>query len=1006
MPNLVFTLIGVDKLSKTFTAAGRASVSLEGKMSKLQKVGIAIGGPVAIAALKFGKDSVKAYSEAEEAQKKLAFAFQKFPALSDTNQAALQALNSALQKKTRFDDDAIASGQAQLAQFKLTGSQIKSVTPLLLDYAARTGKDVPDAARDVGKALLGNAKALKNVGIFYKSTGNATQDYANITALMREKVGGFAEQEGKTAAGRVAILKNQFGELQETVGSKLLPALSVLITIALKMVDGISHLGVVTHALGGAFSDVVGFADKFRVPLLVIAGIITALLIPHFVALGIAAITSGAQTAAVWFLLKADAIKAAVAHSLAVGRMVIGWAVMSAKALFHAARVAASWLIALGPIGIVIAVVGLLTVVIVKNWDKIKAWTVKTWHAVSEAVSGAVRAVVGAVVGAARAVGGFGKMIYDGILTGVRAIGGFAKSVFDKGRELFEGFKRGVFAVAKGFGDWFMRAPVTKVLFPFVHVGIWLIKHGEGLITGFKTGVVNVVKTIGTWLGKNVVTPVTGAFTNAGKWLYQRGRGIIVGLTTGVIAYLRFLGGIGVWAYRNVAKPIIDRFTNAGQWLVQKGRAILNGLVGGVIAVVRGIGGLGTWVYRNVISPFVVTPFRDAGRWLANAGRSVLNGLIGGTVAVLRGIGGMGAWLYRNVVKPIWDRFVGANVWLAQEGRDLINGLFSGVVAKMKGIGGWVKSNIVDPVVGAVKKFFGIKSPSRVFEGIGHMMIAGLLKGLSSGNGTAIANKVFGSMPKALASLVNKGLVAIGDLPPKALDALSSIPGFFLGAQRAVIPGNVLKNFGRRVKYQGQYLDMSTYVALKRAEAMIGGLFRITQGSYSTRVAASGGTHAGGGVFDSNQDGTTWSRAVAALRAVGFAAWHRLPSQGPWNHHIHAVQGGNPNLSQPAYNQWRDYVNGGDGLGALNLGNRRRGTAPTGYAKGAWNIPYDHMAYIHRREMVVPAAPAEWIRRMGGNTTVTLVIPPGGSGLEQLFFSWLKERVRSKGGNVQKVLGT
>lgn len=197
---------------------------------------------VAAAAVKFGTSSVRAYSDAENAQKSLAFAFAKFPKLADTNQAALQKLNTALQQKTRFDDDNIASGQAVLAQFKLTGQQITQVTPLLLDYASKTGKDIPQAANDVGKALLGNAKALKNIGIFYKSTGDAGKDFTNVTALMREKVGGFAELEGKTASGRLAILKNQFGELQETVGSALVPALSKVVGVITPMVQGFNNL--------------------------------------------------------------------------------------------------------------------------------------------------------------------------------------------------------------------------------------------------------------------------------------------------------------------------------------------------------------------------------------------------------------------------------------------------------------------------------------------------------------------------------------------------------------------------------------------------------------------------------------------------------------------------------------------------------------------------------------------------------------------------------------------
>jgi hypothetical protein len=177
------------------------------------------------AAYQFGKDSVKAYVDAQSSQLKLHDAFRKFPKLADTSQGALQRLNSQLALKTKFDDDATASGQAVLAQFGLTGQQLTKLTPLLQDYAAKTGKDLPAAAGVLGKAFLGNTRALKAIGIDYKMTGDKGKDFANIQRLVNEKVGGFAEKEGKSAAGQAEILRNQFGELKEAAGAVLLPAL-------------------------------------------------------------------------------------------------------------------------------------------------------------------------------------------------------------------------------------------------------------------------------------------------------------------------------------------------------------------------------------------------------------------------------------------------------------------------------------------------------------------------------------------------------------------------------------------------------------------------------------------------------------------------------------------------------------------------------------------------------------------------------------------------------------
>lgn len=222
--------IGAAKVTKGVTSVSNAFNAFN--------VAVVAAGQVAI---DFGRDSVTAFAEAEAAQGKLSDAFARFPALADSNLERLQALNEELAKKVRFDDDAFASGQAVLAQFKLSGKQIETITPLLADYAAKTGKDLPAAADTLGRAFLGQTRGLKELGINYKSTGDQAKDITNITALVRAQVGGFAEKEGATASGQAAILSNRFGEIKETVGEKLLPVLMTLSEWGIKTIDWISQ---------------------------------------------------------------------------------------------------------------------------------------------------------------------------------------------------------------------------------------------------------------------------------------------------------------------------------------------------------------------------------------------------------------------------------------------------------------------------------------------------------------------------------------------------------------------------------------------------------------------------------------------------------------------------------------------------------------------------------------------------------------------------------------------
>ncbi len=240
------------KLDKAFKDVGASSKSMSDKVEgssnrasgsfrKFGAAAAAASAAVGVALFAFAKASVGAFVEAEQAQARLSDAFGRFPKLADTNIDKLRELNTAMAGKTKFDDDAFASGQAVLAQFKLSGKQIEDLTPLLADYAAKTGKDLPTAAETLGKSFLGNTRALKELGINYKSTGNLATDTKNITKLLRDQVGGFAEQQGKTAAGQAAILSNKFGEMKETVGEKLLPVLLKLAEVGMKVVDWISQ---------------------------------------------------------------------------------------------------------------------------------------------------------------------------------------------------------------------------------------------------------------------------------------------------------------------------------------------------------------------------------------------------------------------------------------------------------------------------------------------------------------------------------------------------------------------------------------------------------------------------------------------------------------------------------------------------------------------------------------------------------------------------------------------
>jgi peptidoglycan hydrolase-like protein with peptidoglycan-binding domain len=150
------------------------------------------------------------------------------------------------------------------------------------------------------------------------------------------------------------------------------------------------------------------------------------------------------------------------------------------------------------------------------------------------------------------------------------------------------------------------------------------------------------------------------------------------------------------------------------------------------------------------------------------------------------------------------------------------------------------------------------------------------------------------------------------------LDA-SGLPGRSslqqLGSQRYTVTNEI--SAGSRVGYRGVTMNTRTKAMLLAAENLLGFQLTMTQGSYSSGVGASAGTHDGGGALDISVSGmsvATRNNVALNLRKVGFAAWVRTPAQGDWGYHIHAIALSDTDLSSGAQHQAGDYYLGYNGL--------------------------------------------------------------------------------------------
>ncbi|MEG7378907.1 tail tape measure protein [Bacillus subtilis] len=112
--------------------------------------------------------------------------------------------------------------------------------------------------------------------------------------------------------------------------------------------------------------------------------------IKQMVLMAAQSVAQAARMAAAWTAAQissfASMLAAGITQMIAFGKRLV---ILAAQAAANAARMAASWVVAMGPIGWITAAVVALVVLIIANWDKIKAYTIKIWGVVSKWLSSA-----------------------------------------------------------------------------------------------------------------------------------------------------------------------------------------------------------------------------------------------------------------------------------------------------------------------------------------------------------------------------------------------------------------------------------------------------------------------------------------------------------------------------------------------------------------------------------------------------------------------------------------
>lgn len=302
----------------------------------------------------------------------------------------------------------------------------------------------------------------------------------------------------------------------------------------------------------------------------------TARMIASWVGAQVVASATAVKIAAVWVAQMAVAIASQIA---AAATVIASWIAMAAVAVANAIVMAAAWLIALGPIALIIAAVIAAVIIIILQWNNIKNATLAIWgaivayytfvwnlivsvvttyinivKAVISAVMGAISAAISLYLNAVKAVWstiwGAIVAVVTGYINTVKAVLSWFGGLPGMFAGWFGSAKSAAISAIAALVD-FVRGIPGKVVSALGNLGGILYGAGKDLISGLLDGIKDGLKKVLDF-AKDIAGKIAAVkgpksydlrvLSPAGRWLME---GLEAGMRARLPALLSMAAGIG-----------------------------------------------------------------------------------------------------------------------------------------------------------------------------------------------------------------------------------------------------------------------------------------------------------------------------------------------------------------------------------------------------------------------------------------------------------------------------
>ncbi|TXH55730.1 MAG: hypothetical protein E6Q97_08200 [Desulfurellales bacterium] len=526
---------------KALDGVGDAGQTLEGKISGLGSafgnVATVAGGFLLGSAIQQGPGALlgmaQAAAEDSAATARLEQALRLAGGSFDEHIKKVNERIEAGQKLAFSDDEVRDSFQLLLGATGDVDEALKRQSAAF-DLARGAGIPLEQASKMLGKINAENVEVFKKLGITLGDTATETDALEAVT----RKFGGQAATFAKEPAAQMQIFQIRMAELQETIGTGLLPVLifagDVLGNVVLPAAEGLA--AAIAPIVAGFTELAVSGAEKLQ-PFF-------AFMADNFapIAAGIGAIAA---------VILGSMIPAVIAWTAAE--------IAKAAALLASA---AAFLVANAPLIAVAAAAALVVagiVVLIQHWDQITA-KVPALGVAFDAVRGVIQSVVSALPGilagitaAIDAVVGAIKPILENLLPPAIAVFKLQFTVAKEAVELilgqiktaietWFGVLKGIIDVAMGLltGDWDRAWRGVEQIFTSIWEGV------RGTISGFAgfiEGVVPATLEAATKLGAAVLDGLKAGVTAAGEFVTDIGEAVATAVKAAINVVIDKING-------------------------------------------------------------------------------------------------------------------------------------------------------------------------------------------------------------------------------------------------------------------------------------------------------------------------------------------------------------------------------------------------------------------------------------------------------------------------------